>query len=301
MMRKLIAIVVLLVAFWISFPVQAQSDLHLKSVTVDIWPEYDRPAVLVIYHLVLPSDAKFPVTLHLRIPAQAEVFAIAVNDPVKGLLNTPYDRIVQGSWAELTITSSLADVQVEYYDVLNKNGTSRHIVFNWAGDYATDDFSMVFQQPVGASDLAIVPALASTGVNQDGFTYYKSASQVLTAGQSITLTADYQKPTDDLSTTGLPVQPTQPISGTTPGRITMSALVPWLLAGAGVILLAIGTVGGLYLWKNGTRRGSVTRKHRSQPKPEIETEEIYCHHCGKRAQAGDVFCRTCGIRLQKEA
>jgi hypothetical protein len=299
-MRKCFAILVVLMAFWISFPAQAQSELRLSSVTVDIWPEYDRPAVLVIYHLTLSSDTKLPATLNLRIPVQSEVFAVAVNDPVKGLLNTPYDRTVQGLWAKLTITTNSAEVQVEYYDALVKNGTARHIVYEWAGDYAVDAFSVDLQQPVGATNLVTVPAFSTSDLGQDGFVYSQSAPQILTAGQAFTLTVDYQKSTDTLSITGLPVQSTQPLNASTPGRVTMSGVIPWVLAGAGVALIVFGIVGGIYLWKNGTRRSSATRKRHSLPQQASETGDIYCHQCGKRAQPGDVFCRTCGMRLRKD-
>jgi len=67
-MRKLIMMLALLVLLLVPVPVQAQDDIHLSSVSVDIWPEYDQPAVLVIYHIVLSSDVVLPATLTLHIP-----------------------------------------------------------------------------------------------------------------------------------------------------------------------------------------------------------------------------------------
>jgi len=299
-MRKWFTLLIVLGVFCLSFPAKAQSDLHLSSVTVDIWPEYDRPSVLVIYHLTLSSNMTLPTTISLRIPAQAEVFAVAVTDPAKGLINTPYDRTLQGSWTLLSITASTSEIQVEYYDALVKNGSGRHIVYEWAGDYAVDAFAVALQQPVSATGLVTAPALINSGVGQDGFVYYQSAPQALSMQQSFTLTIDYQKATDSLSITGLPVQPTQPLSASTPGRITMISVLPWILAGAGLVLIAFGFVGGLYLWKNGTRCTPATRKRHLQPQQAIENEDVYCYQCGKRAQPGDVFCRICGVRLQKD-
>jgi len=298
-MRKCFAVLAVLVALWVSFPAQAQSEVRLSSVSVDIWPEYDQPAVLVIYHISLSPATTFPTTLNLRVPAQADVFAVAIADPVNGLLNTPYDRTVQGSWATLTITANSQDVQVEYYDALVKNGTARHVVFEWTGDYAVDAFAVALQQPVGATDMVTDPILINSSVGQDGFVYYQSTPQPLAAGQSFTLTADYQKATDALSTTGLPVQPTQPLNASTPGRETMTGIL-WVLAGIGGALIVVGIVGGLYVWKNGTRRSSASRIRHAQPQQASETGAVYCDQCGKRAQPGDVFCRTCGMRLRKE-
>ncbi len=299
-MRKWLTALAVVIALWAAFPAQAQSALTLSSVSVDIWPEYDQPAVLVIYHISMPTNTTFPLTLNLRIPAQAEAYAVAISDPVNGLLNAPYDRTVEGSWATLAITANAKDVQVEYYDTLVKNGTARHIVYEWAGDYAVASFAVDIQQPTGATNMVTNPVLPQSAVGQDGFVYYQSAAQSLSAGQTFTLTADYQKTTDTLSTTGLPVQPTQPLNASTPGRVTMSAVLPFVLAGVGGVLIILGIVGGYYMWKNGTRRTFATRKRHSQAAQERETDVVYCHQCGKRAQRGDVFCRTCGMRLQKD-
>lgn len=53
---------------WSAF---AQGNLTLSSVEVDLWPEYDQPAVLVIYRVVLPASVVLPADLTLRIPAAA--------------------------------------------------------------------------------------------------------------------------------------------------------------------------------------------------------------------------------------
>jgi len=299
-MRKCFSVLAILVAIWVSFPAQAQSELRLSSVSVEIWPEYDKPKVLVINHISLSPETILPVTLDLRVPAQAEVLAVAIADPVKGLLNTPYDRSVQGSWATLTITANSQALQVEYYEALEKNGSSRHVVYEWAGDYAVDAFTVTFQQPVSATNLVTTPSLTNSSVGQDGLVYYQSAAQPLAAGQPFNLTADYQKATDVLSTTGLPVQPVEPLTTNTPGRVTMSSVLPWVALGIGGALIIVGIVGGLYFWRNGTRRSSVARKRHPRSQQPSESSAVYCNQCGKRAQPGDVFCRTCGMRVRKE-
>jgi hypothetical protein len=189
---------------------------------------------------------------------------------------------------------------VEYYDALEKKGTARHIVYEWAGDYVVDTFTIALQQPVSATNLSTNPVLIKSSVGPDGFTYYQSTPQPLVAGQSFTLTADYQKATDTLSTTGLPVQPVQPLNASTPGRVTMSGVMPWILGGIGGALIVVGIVGGLYMWKSGTLRSSASRKRHSPQQQVSETDAVYCYQCGKRAQPGDVFCRTCGTHLRME-
>jgi len=206
----------------------------------------------------------------------------------------------QGEWAGLKITANLRDIQVEYYEPLTKTSTSRHIVYQWPGDYTVEGFKVTLQQPTGATGLVTDPTLVKSITSQDGFVYYISALQPLQAGQVYTLSIDYQKATDTLSTTGLTVQPVQPLSSTTPGRTTLGGLMPWVLGVLGAILVVVGILGVIFIWRSGTRRTRSTHRHHPQPSIEEDNNLVYCSKCGKRAQPGDVFCRTCGTRIQTE-
>jgi len=299
-MRKWFIMLVVLGTLCLTFPVYAQNSTILSNVSVEIRPEYDQPAVLVIYHLGLASNVPLPATINLRLPAGAEINAVAVSDPVRGLINAPYDRSEQGSWTTLKITANVPDLQVEYYDSLYKTGTSRHIVYEWPGDYPVVNFNIILQQPVGATNLVTYPTLIQSSVGQDGFTYFASSVQNLQEGQTYTLTIDYQKTSDALSITGLPVQPVQPLTDVTPGRITVSEIMLWIFAGLGVILILVGLVGGFTIWKRSTQKIRGSSKHPAQPAIVEDTNLTYCPKCGKRAQTGDVFCRTCGTRIKNK-
>jgi hypothetical protein len=299
-MRKALVLLSVLLAIGMAIPAYAQQTETLSTVNVEIWPEYDQPSVLIIYHILLTSTTPLPATINLRIPSGAEVTAVAVSDPVKGLLNAPYDRVMQGEWAGLQITANLRDIQVEYYEPLTKNGASRHIVYQWPGDYAVQGFKVTLQQPTGATGLVTDPSLVKSITSQDGFVYYISALQPLKSGQIYTLSIDYQKATDTLSTTGLTVQPVQPLSSNTPGRTTLAGLMPWVLGVLGAILVVVGILGIIFIWRSGTRRTRSSHQHHPQPDIAEENNQVYCSKCGKRAQPGDVFCRTCGTRIQTE-
>jgi hypothetical protein len=80
----------------------------------------------------------------------------------------------------------------------------------------------------------------------------------------------------------------------------MTGVLPWVLVGIGGALIIAGVVAGVSMWRNNSRRSPGSRKRHERPREEKEAEVIYCHECGKRAQPGDVFCRTCGTRLRKE-
>jgi hypothetical protein len=186
-MRNLLFLLTFSIVFLISSTVHAQSNKHLSTLGVDIWPEYDQPAVLTIYRITLAPNTVLPASLDLRLPSNAQINAVALVDPVKGLVNTPYDSSVQGKWSLLKVSTNFLQVQVEYYTPLVKNGSERHIVYEWAGDYAVDNLEVNFLRPFNADSVSISYTPVNTYPGQDGLTNYHIQKVDLAANQNFTL------------------------------------------------------------------------------------------------------------------
>jgi hypothetical protein len=299
-MRKLSIILVCMLGLLIPNHVEALGNVHISTLSVNIWPEYDQPAVLMIYAITLAPDTTLPASLSIRIPADAQINAVAVMDAANGLINIPFDNTPNGKWSELKMTSSFQQVQVEFYTPLVKKGIARHVAFDWAGDYAIDSLEVNFLKPFGAENVTMSLNPTQTGPGQDGLTNYKIRADHLAAGQSFSLTIDYQRNTDDLSISSLPVQAVATPGPDTPGRVSMTGILPWLLGGIGLLLI----IGGIFWFVNWQRSSQVSRKYKKvsvSKHEENDDDFIYCHQCGKRAQPGDVFCRTCGTRLKRSS
>ncbi len=296
-MRK----VILLFSLWIilvaPFSVRAEGKLQLSLVSVDIWPEYDRPAVLLIYHITLAPDTIFPATLSLRVPLGAEINAVAVIDENGNLINAPYDTTIQSPWSVVNIKTTSPQLQVEYYTALVKDGITRHIVFNWTGDYAVDKMEINFLRPLGADSPTISLPPIDTSPGQNGLTNYRVEATNLMPDKSFSLTIDYQRQTDVLSISSFPVQAASTPGPDTPGHVSMTGILPWVLAGIGLLLIVAG-IAGFVTWQRGSQVSTPVKKEGHHTR-ERKEEFIYCHQCGKRAEPGDVFCRTCGSRLKK--
>jgi hypothetical protein len=300
----------LLLIICLVFPLQvhAQTEISLNSMTIEIWPEYDQPGVLVIYQLVLSPAATLPATLTLRIPTSAGApNAVAEKQTGGSLYNITSTRQVEGDWAAITFTTTSSEVQLEYYDHgLTKEGSNRHYQFIWPGDYAITQLTISVQQPWQASDMRIAPSLGAGVVGTDGLTYYTEDIGAITAGQNIQITLDYQKATDALSVENLPIQPSAPISQSSSNDINFSTWLPWILGilGAGLI------IGGIFwYWQTGRQRPArQARRRRTRIASPLATEgssgseevDIYCSQCGKRASPGDQFCRSCGSPLRSK-
>ena len=304
-MFKKIFVLFLLLIFLLPVGVGAQTQVQFSSLEADLWPEFDRPAMLVIYRITLSPQTSLPAEIHLRIPAIAGgANAVAGANPDGSLINIPYDQEDAGAWIQLVFQATTPDLQIEYYDPrLEKDSEARHYTFTWPGDYSVGDFTIEVQQPVGASNMLIKPGMATSKPGSDGLTYFTLDVGALSVGQPFEISIDYQKPNDQLSSSGLPVEPSGPLDNTAAGRQSMTEALPWALGLLGVLLIAGG---GLWYWQSGREQPQANRKSRGRGKATSpvdsgeanQSDYVYCHQCGKRAAPGDRFCRACGTELR---
>ena len=287
----------------------AQQALSFSQIQVEIWPEYDQPAVLVIYRGQLTMSAgSGPVQVELRIPAGAgepNAVAFAVDGQ---LFNAPYNRVPEGEWALIQFETEVPGFQLEYYDqALSIEAENRHYQFIWPGDAAVQDFSLIVQQPAGAAEFLLNPALPPAQVGGNGLNYYQGSVGSLAAGQSFALDVHYQKFDDRLTLEQL--EGGAPLDSEAVNSSVLPSANLWL---GGLIL--IGLIGALVYWVTASQR---LRRSRVKPrrgqrgvvKPSArraqaklvnaDAKPVYCQDCGQRSQAQDQFCRSCGTKLRR--
>ncbi len=301
MLKRTFTLILLALAF---FPlnVQAQAGITFSRLEVDLWPEYDRPSMLVIYHAALSPEVSLPVELTFRIPTVGEINAVAVRQVDGKLFDVIYQKQVSGEWALITFTATTPEVQIEYYDPrLTMQGDQRHFEYHWPGDYDVTTFVVQVQQPLGSTNLLISPSLGPGTQSQDGLTYYTSEIGSLNAGDTFTISLDYQKSGDALSAKSLSIQPSGPLPSQTSGSLILSRTLPWILGGVGLLMIAGA---GIWYWRSGREQIPSPGGRRRRAAPDMieaaapDEQAIYCHQCGKRAAPGDRFCRSCGTRLR---
>lgn len=278
----------------------AQADAPvLDELTIQVWPEYDQPSVLVIYDFRLAPGASLPVSLKLRIPKDGNIFAVA-QETSDGLMNVLYEPpVTEGDYDVLTlVVNDLSTHRIEFYAPYQRNGNSRQYSLLWPGDYAVKTMTVMVQKPTGAESLTTEPVLSELP-GGDGFIYARGAFTSLPAGEPFTLSLQYEKEGDALSVNSQP--PTLPgLEQPAAGVFSLTQALPWLAGGLGLALI----VGGLvWYWQSGRsqRPGrGVSRKRHAQRSDSADEQQVYCSQCGKRAEGADRFCRACGARLRRD-
>ncbi|NPV75045.1 MAG: zinc ribbon domain-containing protein [Anaerolineae bacterium] len=306
-------------ALFLLFPsaVQAQQAVALDSVQISLWPEYDRPSLLVIYDFMLSPQTSLPANLQFRIPRSAgEPYAVAMRGADGGLVNLAYESRLADDWLWISFTTPVPEIRIEYYDPsLARQDDRRSFEFLWPGDYLVRAMKIQVQQPLSASpmEIQIQQIAANGGASQplgmgsgrqgdDGLVYYDTLIGEIPAGSAVKVSAVYQKPDNLLSFNAQPVQPSQPLTPQTAGRTTITGLVPWILGSLGVLLIAGGA---FWYWQSGYGLSSPQKKRPARRRKTVspaqnEGGEVYCSQCGKRANPGDLFCRVCGAKLRTE-
>ncbi len=184
-------------------PISAQGEIRLAALQVGLWPEFDRPSLLVIYWGELAADTAYPATISLQMPARIVApHVVAAQAALDGnVVEVPYEAQVIGDWRVISFETNGPQFQLEYYDTLNREGDQRSPGFVWAGDYAVDSFSVEFQQPPGAADISVSPALSNVEIGpQDGLIYARGQFGAVAAGQTFSLAISYMRSQDELTT-----------------------------------------------------------------------------------------------------
>ena len=283
-----------------------QPATALEFVEVELWPDFDQPALLVLLSGALPAGTTLPATITIPLPEEATLNAVARRDAQGNLLNMEYDDSVPG---QLTLNANDPGFRIEYYLPYESDGDQREVSFSWLSDLDVNQLITTFQQPSSATDIILSPAALQTLNGQYDLLYHEIEGQAVPAGVPYNFEANYRMVQPELSAEVLAVQQ-PPVSAPANNQQELAgddgSDFNWLIVLAAVVaVLAFATVGWLvYSGQNRKRRvikprpAARTRQRRSSAgtgkATSGGTKVKFCHECGQPLDPADKFCRNCG-------
>jgi hypothetical protein len=306
-MARLPALMLLLILCLVLIPIaQAQSPAGaLDSLEIELWPDFDQPAVLVLLTGTLADDVPAPATVTLPLPEEATINAVAYVNVESGQLENvgDSDTSVPGL---ITFTSPSPTFRLEYYLPYSLDGERRDFTFNWSSDMSVNQVLTTVQQPAEASDFRLSPASDQSTTGRDGLFYHPLAARALPAGASYSVSASYNLDGDQLTADVLGAQQ-PPVEGPLPvvsdAASDEASDLNWplvaIVAGGLIIVAAVAW----FLYTNnqsGRKRPPRPRPVRSSSKsPASSAVQVqFCHNCGQPVDAEDRFCRECGTAVK---
>ncbi len=255
-MAALLIAIVCVTGWTPSAAAQTAEAVHLATLDIAVWPEYDQPAVLVIYRAQIAGDVSMPARVTIRIPARAvggKPHAVAVedptlSDPAQRLFNLPHTVDAQDEWLLISFTTAYRTFQVEFYDALDTGNPQRRYTLVWPGDVSVDQATLHVQAPFGSSELQVTPPVEMGQRGDDGLMYYPAVLGYLPAGQRVTIDLAYRKGDSRTSVEALGLAASVPPSRPIPAPSSALAWPGWMVVGilVGGGLLIAGLVWYLY-------------------------------------------------------
>jgi hypothetical protein len=291
----------------------AAETATLTDLQIALWPEYDRPEMLVIYRGLFAPDTPLPVAVEIRLPARiGQPTAVAYVDEAGQRFNQQHTTRVEDDQLVVSFELTTPGFQLEYYDDLPKDSAGmREYAFTYAADYPITALNLEFQVPPTADAFTLDPPGDSVITEGDGLAYHLVRKGPLAGDETLNWTLAYQKGDEEMTASGFVQAPTPAAAAPTTSDSDNSTVLIFLVAF--VALVAVGA--GAY-WvgrraqsipesapppKRQKRRGS--GKGSASPPQRLSLSDLeeaaYCHKCGTQLRHDSEFCHKCGAEVRR--
>jgi len=291
--KQFFSVMIALTFLLLTLPLRAsaQTPDRLTALKISIWPEYDKPSVLVLLDGVLADASNLPRPISVLIPADARLYVTTWENPNGSLApEQPAQQTRQDDgFTRVTFTTAQPRFRVEYYHDAVRGAPDKTIDFAYKSIGALDAATIEIQQPLKASNFAVTPATQTTRTDPDGFKYFVQTFANIAAGQTISAQIKYTK-TDPNPSMPAPAAPLPVAANESNNWFLLIALVALGLA----ILL------GFFLLQQralATRPAAPTgSRNRKRGKPRAGAASVFCTQCGRALGADENFCPKCGAK-----
>ena len=260
----------------------------VASLQVELWPDYDQPAILVLLTAVLTPDTPLPATMTLPLPPEADLHVVARLNASGQLVDDVVYTLVDG---QLTFTIANPGFRVEYYLPHGDTADQRDFTWAWATPFAVEQLLITVQEPLAAEGFQLDQTAEGTRTNSDGLRYHDLPARAVLAGESIAVQMSYTLPNGQLSRLPAGVAPAANSAPTAEPSFWQDN---WPLIVLGTFTLILS----LLLIRQGLQERTHKRPLKPRPTPTTtKSPASFCTQCGHPLPPKAQFCPSCGHKV----
>ncbi len=277
--------VFLLLAGLLSAPLAQESPFN--SFIVALWPEYDRPGVLVILTGEIKGD-RLPLRIRTPLPEGDDV-AMAMGQEGGGSDLSPLRVSSEetGRWIDASFVEQ--QFQIEFYFNALEQDERREGEYLFQINHPLETYHVAVQVPLGGEEFSFSEADVMRIRDDHGLAYMRKSFMGLAADTPKAFSFSYLNESGRLTVNllqemleAMPAQEFQTDSQTEAvNRYRLPTYEPYLILG--VVAVIIGAV----FWKGEKKRGGTSEKNGKN----------FCSNCGSRTGGSGNFCSNCGMKL----
>jgi hypothetical protein len=278
----------------------------ITNATLQLWPEYDDPGLLVIYAGEYTGTLTFPQEVAFPLPDNARGIQATARETDGRLINQQW-KIADG---KLVYTLPGPGFHIEYYVDLPPPSEQRNINHVFETEYAINALDVRVQQPARATGFSLTPPPDKTDVGEDGLTYAALRKSNLKPGDRLEFTIRYRKSDQELTnapSAAAQAAPTlQPETAQAAGTASgFGSWLPYLLIGVGLLALVAAAL--YWFWRgreSPTSEPGAKSVHPAKVAPPalsaraVGRDSAFCTQCGRQFGPDDRFCANCGAPRQ---
>ena len=191
-MKKIITITLI----FLSALILTAQESPFEELDFAIFPEYDRPGVLILMDGKLRQDV-LPITLEFLIPDEADTVGATFSEGDEELFEVAVVERVDGKWAVIDIPKGNKILRTGFYYDPFTDSVERNIDYLIELNQPLEHFHIQVQKPLTAESFRNDdPTAEKTGDPSHGFTNY---TILVNVGEQKRISFSYQNPSGKLS------------------------------------------------------------------------------------------------------
>lgn len=275
---------------------EASTGPQIATLTVDIWPEFDDPRVLVIYDGRLAAGAAVPVDFSFIVPSDARIHMAGGIAADGGHLPAAFEtRVLDDGVKEVSYRLEVPRFYMEfYYDPLTGAG-QRRFSYPVVSRFDIDSLLLRVQEPLRSEGFGVVPLAEEVVQDNRGLNYSLIRFDHVSAGAEMPVTVSYRKTDRQPSVAGNAAAPDQAPAERETTSSPWERARTWILGTLATGFFAMGFF-KMFSSRAG-KQGGAPERQGSAPPSASGGAGRFCTECGRPAGPADRYCGQCGHRL----